>query len=161
VSYLDISGAAPAPELTGDSAGVGSPTFASEIDTRPRCQRCGVLLAEDDGSYYCPDCWEELMDAAGDLEARSSSDALDTEDAMLVLSRKVGEEIVIGDNIRLMVLSIDRGVVRLGISAPRDVAIVRSELLEYDPGRTPDGRLDDACQEQLYRDHGGEGGHGS
>jgi len=48
---------------------------------------------------------------------------------MLVLSRKVGEEIVIGDNIRVRVLSIQGNQVRLGFIAPRSVAIQREELL--------------------------------
>lgn len=48
---------------------------------------------------------------------------------MLVLSRKVGEEIIIGDNIRVRVLSIQGNQVRLGFVAPRSVAIQREELL--------------------------------
>lgn len=49
---------------------------------------------------------------------------------MLVLARKLDESIVLGDDITIKVISIDKGVVKLGIDAPRDVAIVRSELLE-------------------------------
>lgn len=49
---------------------------------------------------------------------------------MLVLTRKRNQEIVIGDDIRVVVVSIDRGTVRLGIVARRDVNIARSELLE-------------------------------
>jgi len=48
---------------------------------------------------------------------------------MLVLSRKVGEEIVIGDNVRVRVLSIQGNQVRLGFVAPREVSITREELL--------------------------------
>jgi carbon storage regulator len=48
---------------------------------------------------------------------------------MLVLSRKVGEEIVIGDNIRVRVLSIMGNQIRLGFVAPREVSITREELL--------------------------------
>jgi carbon storage regulator len=48
---------------------------------------------------------------------------------MLVLSRKLGEKIYIGDNICITVVDIDRGKVRLGIEAPRDVPIYRQELL--------------------------------
>jgi carbon storage regulator len=47
---------------------------------------------------------------------------------MLVLSRKVGEEIVIGDSIRLKVLSIRGNQIRLGFTAPKDVIIHREEL---------------------------------
>jgi carbon storage regulator len=48
---------------------------------------------------------------------------------MLVLSRKLGEKIFIGDNICITVVDIDRGKIRLGIEAPRDIAIYRQELL--------------------------------
>ena len=47
---------------------------------------------------------------------------------MLVLSRKTGEEIVIGDTIRLRVGAIDGNRVRLGITAPADTFICREEL---------------------------------
>lgn len=47
---------------------------------------------------------------------------------MLVLTRKVGEKIWIGDNVSLTVVQVDRGKVRLGIEAPRDVNIRRAEL---------------------------------
>ena len=48
---------------------------------------------------------------------------------MLVLSRKLGEKIFINDNICITVVDIDRGKIRLGIEAPRDVPIFRKELL--------------------------------
>ena len=48
---------------------------------------------------------------------------------MLVLSRKLGEKIFIGENICITVVDIDRGKIRLGIEAPRDVPIFRQELL--------------------------------
>ena len=48
---------------------------------------------------------------------------------MLVLSRKLGEKIYIGDNVCITVVDIDRGKIRLGIEAPRDVPIYRQELL--------------------------------
>ena len=50
---------------------------------------------------------------------------------MLVLSRKSGEEIVIGDNIRLVVNRISGNRVTIGIKAPSDVHIVRGELNEF------------------------------
>ncbi len=49
---------------------------------------------------------------------------------MLVLSRKQGETICIGGNIEVTVLATTGNRVRLGIAAPRDVNIVRKELLE-------------------------------
>ena len=47
---------------------------------------------------------------------------------MLVLARKTDESILIGENIRIKVISIDKGVVKLGIDAPSDVTIIRDEL---------------------------------
>lgn len=47
---------------------------------------------------------------------------------MLVLTRKLGEEIVIGDNIVISVLSVGRDRVKLGIAAPADVPIIRQEV---------------------------------
>jgi carbon storage regulator len=52
---------------------------------------------------------------------------------MLVLSRKLGEKIYINDNICITVVDIDRGKIRLGIEAPRDVPIFRQELLGEPP----------------------------
>ena len=49
---------------------------------------------------------------------------------MLVLTRKVGEEIVIGDNIRLAVVDIRGGTVRIGVSAPKEVRVDRQEVHE-------------------------------
>lgn len=49
---------------------------------------------------------------------------------MLVLARKLDEAIVLGDNITVKVISIDKGVVKLGIDAPKSVPILRSELIE-------------------------------
>lgn len=48
---------------------------------------------------------------------------------MLVLSRKLGEKVFIGPDICLTVVGIDRGKLRLGIEAPRDVEVARAELL--------------------------------
>jgi carbon storage regulator len=49
---------------------------------------------------------------------------------MLVLSRKLGEKIYISENICITVVDIDRGKIRLGIEAPREVPIFRQELLQ-------------------------------
>jgi len=49
---------------------------------------------------------------------------------MLVLSRKVGEEIVVGSNIHITVVAVRGENVRIGISAPKDVAVDRQEVHE-------------------------------
>lgn len=47
---------------------------------------------------------------------------------MLVLSRRIGEEIVIGDNVRVKVVSASGSKVRLAVCAPRDVRVDRLEI---------------------------------
>ena len=49
---------------------------------------------------------------------------------MLVLARKLDEAIKIGDDIEIKIISVEKGVVKLGIEAPRDISIIRNELLE-------------------------------
>jgi carbon storage regulator len=48
---------------------------------------------------------------------------------MLILQRKAGESLVIGEDITVTVISVDGGRVRLAISAPKDTPILRSELI--------------------------------
>lgn len=52
---------------------------------------------------------------------------------MLVLSRKLGEKIIIGDGIELMVVAVNGNRVKLGIAAPNDCRIVRSECRDKFP----------------------------
>jgi len=61
---------------------------------------------------------------------------------MLVLSRKTGERIYLGENreIEITVVRIGSNNVRIGVDAPRDVPIVREELqatLSHSPSATP------------------------
>ncbi|WP_104749440.1 carbon storage regulator [Helicobacter cynogastricus] len=49
---------------------------------------------------------------------------------MLILARKLGEGVVIGEDIYLKVISIDKGSVKLGFQAPLHTPILRSELKE-------------------------------
>jgi carbon storage regulator len=61
------------------------------------------------------------------------------EETMLVLSRKPGEQIVIGDKIRVTIVEVRGNRVRIGIEAPDDVAIFRAELhdwIDISPGTT-------------------------
>ena len=48
---------------------------------------------------------------------------------MLILQRKAGESLLIGEDITVQVVSVDGSRVRLAISAPEDVSILRSELV--------------------------------
>ncbi|MCE5199445.1 MAG: carbon storage regulator CsrA [Armatimonadota bacterium] len=49
---------------------------------------------------------------------------------MLVLARKVGQSIVINDNVEVLVIEVRGDQVRLGIEAPRSIPVHRKELLE-------------------------------
>jgi carbon storage regulator len=53
------------------------------------------------------------------------------ESSMLVLSRRLGERIVIGDRIVVTVVKLDHGQVRLGIEAPREIAVFREEIAPH------------------------------
>lgn len=50
---------------------------------------------------------------------------------MLVLSRKAGERILIGDDVAITVVRIGPNSVRIGIEAPREMNIVREELCDF------------------------------
>jgi carbon storage regulator len=49
---------------------------------------------------------------------------------MLVISRKVGEKLRVGDSITFTILSVSGDKVAVGIDAPREIAILRGELVE-------------------------------
>ncbi len=71
---------------------------------------------------------------------------------MLVLSRKLGESVYIGEDIRITVVEIRGNQIRLGIEAPRNVPVYRQELLplkpeeeapEPPPAESPQNKLPD------------------
>lgn len=47
---------------------------------------------------------------------------------MLVLARKVGEKIILNDNIEIIILDSNQNSVRIGVNAPKDVTVYREEL---------------------------------
>lgn len=49
---------------------------------------------------------------------------------MLILTRRVGEAVVIGDDISVTVLGVKGNQIRLGINAPKDVAVHRQEIFD-------------------------------
>jgi len=81
---------------------------------------------------------------------------------MLVLSRRVNESIVIDGNIRITVIGIRGGQIRLGIEAPDRVGIFREELLvpiasDPAPGKPIAGALPDGTPHLLARAVGRRG----
>jgi carbon storage regulator len=69
---------------------------------------------------------------------------------MLVLTRKPGESIMIGDDIEVRVLAIAGDKVKLGIRAPREVPVFRREiyveLAQENPRRSSSAEVDDALK---------------
>jgi len=61
---------------------------------------------------------------------------------MLVLSRRKDETIVIGDDVRISIVDVHGGTVRLGITAPRDIPVYREEV--YDAIRSGDHEVSGA-----------------
>lgn len=49
---------------------------------------------------------------------------------MLIITRKKGESLIIGDDIEITISKIEDGSVKIGIQAPKEVSILRKELLE-------------------------------
>ena len=67
---------------------------------------------------------------------------------MLVLSRKPGERILIGDNVTVTIVRIGPNNVRLGIEAPRELNIVREELCT--PVATADATAEQASSDPTH-----------
>ncbi|MNE72549.1 hypothetical protein D3C80_1685030 [compost metagenome] len=68
---------------------------------------------------------------------------------MLVLKRKIGETIKIGDDIEVQILGIEGDVVKLGFNAPRHVQIMRSELYDAIRNENLQATMQTASPEQL------------
>jgi carbon storage regulator len=64
---------------------------------------------------------------------------------MLILTRRVGETLMIGDEITVTVLGVKGNQVRLGVNAPKDVAVHREEI--YQRIRSEDGGADGQADE--------------
>jgi carbon storage regulator len=113
-----------------------------------RCQRCRRCELAGDVGRYRPSGLRAVTDDANTegrrsvlplrlpravkrRRRRSSSIAPRDERgvSMLVLSRKLGERILIGEDIEVAVVAVDGSRARIGVVAPRDVAVLRSELL--------------------------------
>ena len=72
---------------------------------------------------------------------------------MLILSRKADEAIILGEDIRIKVVSIDKGIVKLGIDAPSHVAILREELklAVADANVEASNKVDDKVMQAFFK----------
>lgn len=72
---------------------------------------------------------------------------------MLILSRRPEESIIIADTITIKVVSIEKGVVKLGIDAPHNIRVLRSELVRAveDSNKEASSRQDESLLQQLVQ----------
>ena len=66
----------------------------------------------------------------------------------MVLTRRVGEEIVIDGNIRVVIVALQRDKIRLGIDAPPTVTVDRKEIHDRRAGPKVKGNVHDSTQPQ-------------
>jgi len=70
---------------------------------------------------------------------------------MLILTRKIGQSLIIGDDIEVKVVGIDGENIKIGISAPKNVSVVRKELLEVKDENKKAALIDKSSLEKLEK----------
>ena len=70
---------------------------------------------------------------------------------MLILTRKKGESIIISGNIEIQIMNIEDGKVKIGIEAPKEVSVFRSEVLETIKNENKNSVVDENILEKLSK----------
>ncbi|MDP9750555.1 MULTISPECIES: carbon storage regulator CsrA [Thermoanaerobacter] len=68
---------------------------------------------------------------------------------MLILTRKVGQAIIIGEDIEIKILEIEDGQIKLGITAPKNISVLRKELVEIKDENLKAATVDKEALSQL------------
>ena len=64
---------------------------------------------------------------------------------MLILTRKIGEAVIIGDDITIRILEVQGNQIRLGIIAPREISVHREEIYQRIQSKKDDDDIDGNC----------------
>jgi carbon storage regulator len=78
---------------------------------------------------------------------------------MLILTRRVGETVMIGNDVTVTVLGVKGNQVRVGVNAPRDVAVHREEIFERIKREEEGGNGTTAARPSAARTNGNGHGH--